>query len=212
MTTQLSLYNGALRLLGERKLGSLSENREPRYLLDDVWADNGVRYCLEQGQWNHAMRTSSLEYDSGVEPDFGYSRAFAKPGDFVRLAGISDNDQFAGPFDRYEDESGYWFADVDTLYLRYVSDGTGFGLDLSLWPETFTRYVQAHFAAEISRRLTSGASKTRDIEALAQRRLTDARSKDAMNEPTRYPPRGNWVRARHGGRPGDRGSRDTLIG
>lgn len=212
MTTQLTIYNGALRVLGERKLASLTEDREDRHLLDDVWADGGVRYCLEQGQWNFAIRTSSLEYDSAVEPDFGYSRAFSKPSDFVRLAGFSDNEFFNGAFDAYEDEAGYWFTDVDTLYLRYVSDDASYGLNLSLWPATFNRYVQAQLALDISRKLTSGASKTKDIEAIVQKRLIDARSKDAMNEPTRYPPRGSWVQARHGGGVTDRGNRHRLTG
>ena len=33
---QLSLYNNALTVLGERKIASLTENREPRRVLDDV--------------------------------------------------------------------------------------------------------------------------------------------------------------------------------
>ena len=41
MITRLQLYNSALLLLGERNLASLSENREPRRLLDHVW-DTGA--------------------------------------------------------------------------------------------------------------------------------------------------------------------------
>ena len=38
MATKLGLYNRALRVLGETKLSSLSEAREPRYILDDIYA------------------------------------------------------------------------------------------------------------------------------------------------------------------------------
>ncbi len=46
VTTKLQIFNGALRMCGERKLASLSEDRQPRRLLDDEWADGAVDYCL----------------------------------------------------------------------------------------------------------------------------------------------------------------------
>ena len=44
---RLDVYNGALRRLGSRRLASLTENREPRRVLDDIW-NNGalVNYAL----------------------------------------------------------------------------------------------------------------------------------------------------------------------
>lgn len=81
MTTQLDIYNGALLHCGERFLASLTEQREPRRLLDRVWSSNGVKTCLEQGQWNFAMRTIQIDYDPSIAPSFGYARAFQKPND-----------------------------------------------------------------------------------------------------------------------------------
>ena len=60
MTDKLSIYNGALSILGERRLASLTENREPRYKLDDVWDNNFVRRLLQMGQWQFAQRTVQL--------------------------------------------------------------------------------------------------------------------------------------------------------
>jgi hypothetical protein len=41
--SKLKLYNDALGILGERRLASLTENREPRRVLDEVWdAGKGV--------------------------------------------------------------------------------------------------------------------------------------------------------------------------
>lgn len=80
---QLSLYNNALTVLGERKIASLTENREPRRVLDDVWS-GAVKYCLEQGQWKFAIRTSKLTYSTDVNPVFGYRRAFERPSEIGR--------------------------------------------------------------------------------------------------------------------------------
>ena len=57
MTDKLSIYNGALNILGERKLASETENREPRYQLDDIWDNDMVDRCLQMGQWNFAARS-----------------------------------------------------------------------------------------------------------------------------------------------------------
>ena len=46
MTDKLTVYNETLGLLGERKLASLTEQREPRRVLDGFW-DQTVAYCLD---------------------------------------------------------------------------------------------------------------------------------------------------------------------
>jgi hypothetical protein len=66
-------------LRGAPARDGLSENREARFLLDLVWNDGGVRYCLEQAQWHFAMRSSRFDYDPAVVPDWGFNRAFTKP-------------------------------------------------------------------------------------------------------------------------------------
>ena len=48
MTTKLTLYNGALRLLGQTNIEDTDEAREPRYTLDDAYDKGAVKHCLEQ--------------------------------------------------------------------------------------------------------------------------------------------------------------------
>jgi len=198
-TTKLALYNGALRILGERKLASLTENREPRRVLDGIWDAGAQRYCLEQGQWDFAMRTAAIDYTASITPSFGYQRAFEKPSDFVRLCGMASDEYFNSPLTAYTDEAGYWFADLDVLYVRYISDDTSYGLDLSLWPETFIRYVETYLAAEACMRIMQNQTAAERLEQRLRKRLTDARSKDAMGGPAQFMPQGSWSRARTGG-------------
>ena len=213
-TTRLSLYNLALEAAGERPIDSLDEDREPRRLLDAVWtAGNGlVRYCLEQGLWNHAMRAVRLDASATVTPSFGWSYAFDKPTDFVRLNQISADETFSLPLNRYEVERNYFVADTDPIYMRYVSDDGDWGNDLSQWPETFTMWVGHYMACRIGPRLKNDLDMER-LEKRTKRLLIDARSKDAQQEPVRFPPMGSWSSARMGGSGRrDRGSRTTLIG
>lgn len=215
---RLSLYNGALRECGERKLASLSENREPRRLLDDVWrAGEGIpRFVLQAKQWNFARRTVELAADTGIEPTFGYSFAFAQPADFLRTCRLCSDERLTMPLLDYQVEAGYWYTDVEPIYLSYISEDEEYGLDLSKWPPNVVLWVETHMASLIALRLTGSDSKRNDLLKLADMRLKKAASTDAMEGPTEFPPEGSWVRSRRGAtglrRRDDRGSRSRLIG
>lgn len=211
--TRLGLYNIACAAIGERQLDSLTENREPRRLLDTIYTrgNGAIRYFLECGLWNHAMRTIKIEEDASVTPSFGLTYAFSKPSDFVRLNQMSANEHFYDPLNEYEDEGGYWYADVNPLYIRYVSDHADYGADLSLWPESFSLWAGHWLATQIAPTLKNDIDMER-LEKRTKDLLMKAQSLDAQNEPARFPPRGSWVRARGGRGGGDRGSRSTLIG
>tara|TARA_R110002074_G_C12558458_1_gene667618 strand:- start:17035 stop:17676 length:642 start_codon:yes stop_codon:yes gene_type:complete len=210
--TQLSLYNGALRALGERKLASLSEDRAPRRILDDIWNDGTIDACLEQGQWNFAMRTVKADYSPSVEPSFGLRRAFDKPVDWIRTSGLCSDEYFTNPLTQYRDEAGFWYADIDTIYVRFVSNHVSYGNDLSLWPESFVTCVELYMALEACEPITQSESKRKRVEKQLQDQLVKARSKDAMDEPPAFPPQGRWSRARMGTTSGGRRARGSLYG
>lgn len=199
MATKLGLYNGCLLHLGERKLASLTESREPRRALDDAY-DETLRFCLEQGFWNFAMRAVQIDSSASVTPTFGYSFAFPKPTDWIRTHTLSAEETMTTALRDKEivDEPNYWYANSDPLFVRYVSDSLAYGLDLSLWPETFTDYVQKRLAVQTCNRITGSDTKLEDLLKREKRAKADALSKDAMNEPPGEPPTGSWVRSRSG--------------
>jgi len=205
MADKLAIYNGILILTGCRPLASLREQRNEREALDAGW-DDQVAYCLAQGQWNFARRTIEASAADSVEPAFGFTYAFTKPTDFVRLMAIANEDRFLDPLRDYNDEQGYWWANFNPLYVSYVSSDTAYGMDLGKWPASFAEYVKAHTAAVAYWRLIEGKAQNVSIGSLAtfyklaESRLKTARSEDAMNQPSKRPPRGSWSRARSNGR------------
>lgn len=212
---KLSLFNGALRECNERKLASLTENREPRRLLDDIWTDGQgmIRYVLQQGQWRFAARTVEITADTGLEPDFGYTNAFVQPDDFVRTRALCSDPHLRNPILDYNVEAGVWYADTTPIYVNYVSDGEAYGSDYTLWPPAFTLYVETHMASLIAGRLTGSKADRNDLLKLADMRLRKAKSFEAMEGPTEFPPMGSWARARlASGRPRQRDIRTGLIG
>jgi hypothetical protein len=196
VASKLGLYNDALLILGERKLSSLAEAREPRRALDDAY-DSVVGYCLERGFWNFAMRAIQADSSASVTPTFGFNYAFAKPSDFVRLHSFGGTETFDPPLMEIVDEPNYWYANVDPLFVRYVSNDTAYGLDLSLWSETFADYVANRLAVKTCKRIT-GKAPDEDMKRDEKRARAVALSKDAMDEPPGFPPRGSWANSRLG--------------
>lgn len=202
-TDRLDVYNGALRRLGSRRLASLTENREPRRVLDGIW-NNGalVNYALERGEWNFALRSVQGAYNASITPGFGFRRAFDKPDDFRRLAGLSADEYFRRPLtaEEYTDEGGYWLSDNDTLYIRYVSSHDNYGYDSSRWTESFRYYLETCMALEACERITNSDTKMQLIERDQRKYLTQAKSTDAMQEGVKFRPAGAWASSRGGGR------------
>lgn len=223
-TTRLKIYNGALDLCGERGLASLTENRKPRRLLDRVWDADGVRYCLEQGEWQFAMRTEEIAYDPSTTTQFGYSYAFNKPDDWVATHAVCSDPFFRSPLINYADEVDYWFADITPIYVKYVSDDEQYGGNLANWPQSFCDFVDAYFASKIVRALTNDERIIQDLlgapgqvtGGLLGKRLKIAKSRAAMTQPTRFPANGAWVKSRYGRGSGnnrpDGGTTGSLIG
>jgi hypothetical protein len=210
MADKLGIYNAALRELGMDRVASLSEEVEKRYVLDDTYSDV-VEECLENAQWKFAMRSAALPYSTSIVPDFGYTYAFDKPEDFVRLCAISDNENFRPSLADYRDEAGFWLADSDTIYISYVSNDTDYGMDLTRWPPSFARYVSLTLAERSCIRLTQSDTKLAKLEKDIKKARTKARSIDAQSGPEREPDgEGSWITWRRGMRGGlrrdDRGT------
>jgi len=214
MTTKLQIYNTALRYCKDRSI-TLTENREPRRLLDAVWDNGGVNKCLEEAMWKFATRTVRLDWDPTVVPEFGHTRSFAKPDDWIITVAICSDEYFDVPLTRYVHENNYWYADIDELYVRYISNDGAYGNDLSLWPATFADFVAAHFAKEIVNKLTGGNRETiQEVREIYRENKLAAKGKDAWNQPTAFPAPGNWStsRGRSRGVASDRGNRGSLLG
>lgn len=197
---KLYCYNEALRILKSRALSSVDEATERRRNLDSAWgaSDEAVDYALSKAGWNFAMRSTKLEYDPGVEPAFGLQYACAKPDDFVRLETISASEYFSEPLlgSQYTDEAGYWFSDITPLYVRFVSNGDTFGMNSGAWPITFKKYLAAHLAEETCEVITGSTDLLRYCMVKQERALKEAKTRDVMDEGTKYPPPGAWVKAR----------------
>jgi hypothetical protein len=197
MTTQLFIYNEALGHLGARQLGSLSEPREPRRVLDSYWSDV-VGYCLAQGLWKFARRTVQIDQDAAVTPQFGFNYCFAVPSDWVRTILVSTSPNLDPPLLQYSDEAGFWYANVTPIYVAYVSNDPTYGMNIGAWPEHYVDYVALRLARQACLRIAEDKELRAVLQKDEDRARRVAKAEEAMDEPPGLPPAPFWVRARRG--------------
>jgi hypothetical protein len=208
--SKLQIWNNALYAMGHERLSDTGDPVEAGRVLTRSW-DHVVADCLSEASWNFAMETIKAEADTGVTPTFGYTEVFAKPSDWVRTHGVSQDERFAHPLADYYDDQTFWSADVTPIYIRYVSNDTGMGLDLNRWPSAFRRYVELELADRTVLRLNNNQELRERIDKRRDDARKRAKNQDAMNESAvKFLPAGSWTRARSGG--GSRNDRGTSGG
>ncbi|HEV2898845.1 MAG TPA: hypothetical protein VGX71_13615 [Pseudaminobacter sp.] len=207
MADRLSLYNGALLKLGQPRLSALTDEGKGRRALDACY-DKVIKRCLEGGFWNFALRFVQFTSDPSYNSEYGYQKIFAKPDDWLRTAGVTFDGHGRSPLLDYDDRQDFWLADVDPIYVRYVSNDVAYGMDLGRWPENYATFVEYDLAHETCEEITGSAEKKQRLEKDRETAGKRASNTDAMNEPvTRFAPpgrlvqsRGNWSRGSSGAR------------
>jgi hypothetical protein len=122
MADRLSIYKSALRYLGNAAgLSSLTEASPSRYALDDAWQNAG-EYMLAKGLWNFAIRTSSFRRMRMSSRCSAINMRSPSRTDWVRTVSINNEATFQTGFEDFADETNYWYANSDTLYVRYISN------------------------------------------------------------------------------------------
>lgn len=196
-TSQLALYNKALVHLGERRLGSLTEQREPRRILDGLWND-AVVFCLGQGLWRFAKRVSQVDSSVNLTPAFGYNYAFALPNDWIRTVVVSSSPNLDPPLAQYFEEAGFIYANSTPIYLSYISIDDSYGGNMGKWPASFVEYVGYRLASQAAGKIPGTDGKAAEMATAEKNQKRNAKGTDAMNDPPGQPPLSQLVRSRLG--------------
>lgn len=172
--TQLAIYNGALQLIGERRLNTLTDDVEVRYDLDNVWDLDPFDYCAEVVKPRFAVKTTSLTVTAGVA---------TLPAGFITMVGLFSDAELDQPITRFTRDGNTIVVDEDVVHLRYI-DGT-YASDLSLWTPVFARVVMAYIATELSQQRNPDSYE--QLQAVFQQRAQLAAQESAVEEPAMRP-------------------------
>lgn len=189
MASVTGICNLALRNLGATRITDIADGSKNANVLSDVYEetrDNLLRAHL----WNFATKRVELAR-SATAPAFGFSYAYALPSDWIRTAGVHDNDGGIGTI-VHREEGLFINADAEDVYISYVARIVD--------PNAMTADFRQALAAELSRVCAIPVSDSGTLQdrmaALADRLLLRARSTDALAGTPGTRPHGSWISQR----------------
>jgi hypothetical protein len=174
---KLGLYQNALRLIGQRKLTSITEDREPRYLLDDVYDLDAIEYCLEIVEPVFARKTAKLAV-SVVSTEHDLDNVFTLPADYISIVKVYSDPKLDHPISRFIIEGNTIACEHATIYLRYISDDAV--SSFTNWSRSFAEVVSSYLARETCFKLAP--TRYEEIAALFVDRVTTAKELDSERE------------------------------
>jgi hypothetical protein len=190
-TTQLSLYQEAIRLFGDARLDVITDDAESRYALDDAW-EGAVVFCLRAAAWRFATKNVALPDLTPGSAVPGFAFVYQHPADWLRTLALyvlgGPNRELEHPIDARE-ETGKIFTHISTgVCTRYISsDFADPELAGNPWPEHFAKAVAAYLAFQVADRLTNSAAAGVRMSELFGSLMAEAVAHDAL-------PEDDWLR------------------
>ncbi len=198
-TTQISIVNRALQLLGSPGISSIQENsRGARAMLRAY--DSVKNNELRKHTWNFSIKRASLPA-SATPPIFGMANYFPLPGDYLMMAG---GDQSYGissggglnqnPAIHDWQIEGNQIASNESapLQIRYVSSD----ITESLFDVTFAEALSAALAGNCCEEITQSNTKIQVIGRIYDDAIKQAKRRNAFEKPPVQSPVDTWITAR----------------
>lgn len=198
MTTEVSIANRALQILGADPIISLTENNKRARVLRVAF--DPVRDAeLQRRNWRFSIKRTTLAALADT-PDSGFAYQYQVPTDYLRLLTGGDliplanlSDYVSTPSALYAVEGDRILTDVGApLSIRYVARIS----DTSKFSASFAESLAARLAWECCDAITQSDSK----QQLAERRymiaMREARRANAFEGPTEAIADDTWMLAR----------------
>lgn len=175
---KLSLYNNALLLIGQRRLTGLTEDREPRHLLDDAYDLGAIEYCLEVVKPVFSRKTATLN-STTPSTEHDLDNVYTLPGDYLSVVEVYSDSKLDQQISRYIIEGNTLSCEYATIYIRYISNDHV--SSFTNWSQAFTRVVSAFLAREVGVKLAP--NRIEEVDAKLLDRIDVAKGLDKAIEP-----------------------------
>lgn len=176
--TQLSVFNEAMRILGDVRLITTADDVEAQYAMTDAWP-GAVAFVLRQAAWRFALKTVALTPDHVAVSLPGFSTVYDQPADWLRTHALF---VVAGalecPIDIRE-QGQLYSANVAAVQMRYVSSQFA-DPGAAPWPEHFAKVAAAYLAFQTGARINGGSAALAKLSELFASLLPEAVKMDAL--------------------------------
>lgn len=209
-TTQTSIANRALQLLGFQAISSLQENSRGAKAMNRAYQPVLLSE-LRKNYWNFAISRASIPA-AAVGPSFGKSNYFPLPPDFLDIAppdmvfGVAGGGTLAGnqilagtpiitgsPIVDWQIEGNQIASNlVGPLNLRYVSSN----VTESMFDPCFVEAFSAALAVDTCEEMTQSNTKLQAIAQIYDQAIEIAKKRNAFDGRPVQPPTDTFVIAR----------------
>ncbi len=198
-TTQTTIINRALQILGYKAVGSINDNdRGARAMLRAYYP---VLYDeLRAHHWNFALRRASLAA-SATPPLFGKANYFPLPPNFLDLApldptfGANGGGPISGPpaITDWQIEGDQIASDDQApLQIRFITSD----VSESMFDTNFCEAFSAKLAAMTCEELTQSNTKLASAGTIYDRAIERATNRNAFENRPVQPQLDSWISAR----------------
>lgn len=145
-TSKLTVWNDALREIGQDPLVNTTDANQAQLVLDGAFG-HAVEYTLGRLDWNFARRRIVLGStgDTTFPP---FTRRYARPGNYLRKCWIKANP--ADEFQIDHTESGLFiYGFVTAPVIEFISDDPA-NYEPANWPPHFTRCLSLYLATLVA--------------------------------------------------------------
>lgn len=188
-TTQTTIINRALQLVGYQSVGSISDNDRGARAMNRAYQPTLLK-ALRDYNWNFSIKRVSLAA-SVTKPAHSKANYFPLPGDFISLV---------HPDDTYNYNSIDWQIeglqiasdDAGPLNIRYVSSN----ITDNMMDSSFAEALSAMLALNTCEELTQSNTKLASIAKIYDDAIKSAKKNNAFENRPSKPSTDSWLTIR----------------
>lgn len=199
MASEVSIINGALRLLGAARISSFAEDSENAIMANEFYADVRDR-MLRLHPWNFALERAQLAKLSAA-PLWEFANQYNIPSDSLRILEIENQELWVSLQTNTVHAGLGWFIEggkiltdlgppINIKYIKQITDTNQFD-------STFISALEARLALEFAEKTTGTSAKVADLDTLYRRFFNDARAANGQEGTARPFVAFDWLTARH---------------
>jgi len=175
MTTDISICNTSLIMVGADDITSFSDNTVEAKLANSVYKDT-KKTLLQYYPWRFSLRQVDLGGALSSPPDFSWNYQYQLPSDCLRIIQLEN----AQEYELYGRQIYTNVKPARVIYQRNVSEAD--------MPSYFIRALNFHLARLFAMSLQEDGGKMNVFDRAADKETARARQLDAQQQPTQRIP------------------------
>lgn len=187
-TSKVSIANGALQRLGEKRIESLTQDHPSARSMNAAF-ERTVRAEIRRYGWNFAIKRQSVAADATDETILSTWNRYSLPNDYIRLlrddeSGMTVDWKIEGIFILSADAAPLQFR-----YLAYIEDP-------AYYDSLFVEVLECKLAMVCCKEITGSHSNAAGVKLDYEDAIAQARKANAFEKEAQEFPEDSWLAAR----------------